>query len=78
MIALAHHATHSLAEELLAMGSVLGLRLGRLVHSLYLNSTNSKTLSITRPSNYWRLPLLRGGPVPALALPGLVTRLVGV
>jgi len=60
------------------MGGVFRLRLRRLARSLDPNSSSSKTLIITRPSHHRRLPLLRGGPIPALALPALFTRIVGV
>jgi|SRR5258706_10447904 len=77
-IPLPHHATHSLAEELLAMGGVVRLGLRRLARSLHLNSTSSKTLIITGTSYHWRLSLLCWGPIPALALPTLFTHFIGV
>ena len=60
------------------MGGVLRLGLRRLTRSLHLNSSSSKMLIITRSSYHWRLSLLRGGPIPALALPTLFTQLIGM
>ena len=60
------------------MGGVLRLGLRRLARSLHLNSISSKRLIITGASYHWRLSLLRGGPIPALALPTLFTRFIGM
>ena len=60
------------------MGGVLRLGFRRLARSLDVSSTCSKTFIITGTSYHWRLSLLRGGPIPTLALPTLFTHLIGV